>query len=80
MYSIISKLEQFTADAAADEQRAGKLLQQCSARDAWSHLCALKIVTKDRAHASRRITKRPWAADSYMSSITDKLVLGIARA
>jgi hypothetical protein len=74
---VVNHIEQFTADAAADEQLAGRLLQNAGTRDAWDGLCNLKIITRDRAHASRRITKRPWSADTYLNMVMTKLVLGI---
>ncbi|CAJ1437841.1 unnamed protein product [Effrenium voratum] len=67
---IADKVELFTADAASDEQLAGRLL---SSQGLFANL---RFVTKDRAHASTRLLERPWQADSELSRIVDQLALG----
>ena len=60
---IVEHVEFFTADAAGDEQRAGQILSTSEI------FPLLKLVIKDRAHATRRITKRGWAADDFISRV-----------
>ena len=70
---LLSIIEFFVSDAAGDEQKAGKLL-----RDGFRHLQpalpSLKVVVRDRAHASRRIISRGWSADPYLKSVLDMLL------
>ena len=65
-------LEQFTADAAADEQLAGQLLRERpvdpatvpgSAAQTYAVMAPnLKIVDRDKSHSFRRVTTLPWRA------------------
>jgi hypothetical protein len=59
-------VEVFAADAASDEQLAGRELQS-PADGGPAMLPNLKIVVRDKAHASRRLLSRPWAADAYLN-------------
>ncbi len=65
---LIERFENFVADAAADEQRAGRLLQK-------QELPGLKLILKDITHATRRLVKRPWAADPYLKAVVGVIVL-----
>ena len=59
---IMINIRFFTSDAAPDEQAAGNLLRRPPISDSWEKwLPNLRVVSRDRAHASRRITTRlPW--------------------
>jgi hypothetical protein len=80
MVHITQRIELFTSDAAADEQLAGDLLRgrrlAPSIREVWAPLANLKLVTKDRAHASRRLTSKPWESDTYLKEVLNRLVMG----
>ena len=70
---LVRIIEFFVSDAAGDEQKAGRIL-----RDGFKHLepalPSLKIVVRDRAHASRRIISRGWAADPFLKMVLDMLL------
>lgn len=79
--SIYRKVEHIAADAAADEQRAARDLRpravtEPSLRDTWAPLTNLKVVSRDRAHASRRLTKEPWKEDPYLRTVMERMVTG----
>ena len=71
---IRKHVEVFAADGAADEQLAGRMLMESSARGADSELGValprLRLITRDKAHASRRLLQRTWTADTYISCLT----------
>jgi hypothetical protein len=114
-----SKIEMFDADAATDEQRAGRVLQGKSESLSIGHgasavLPNLKLILRDRTHAAtrlpprpcchccvprlltaalptvpdpvlpniylslrrRRLTKKPWLADPFLMSTTEKYFWG----
>ena len=77
---VIMAIEQFNSDAAKDEQNAGALLREANPEPAlaevWNHCPNLKIVSRDRAHASRRLTKRPWKADGFLEEVMSKVIHG----
>lgn len=76
---LVQTIECFTSDAAADEQLAGELLKSTNevptVRDNFPALANLKVIARDRAHAARRITKRPWAADAELNRVMQQCVL-----
>lgn len=70
-------IECFTADAASDEQLAGEMLRNINAvplRDNYPLLSNIIVVTRDRAHAARRITKRPWQADPELNEVMRTMI------
>ena len=67
---IIKHVECFTADAAGDEQLAGRLLASSAL------FPRLRLVIKDRAHGSRRLTSRGWGADEYIDGVLKTIVTG----
>ena len=74
---IRNHIEMFTADGASNEQLAGKMLHPTSLRGDLQHkLPALRLVIRDKAHATRRITERTISADSRLNHIMDTIVLG----
>ncbi len=72
MARVCEAIEVFNADAASDEQLAGNILRGRRLGDlGLNHglLPAVKIIHKDKAHASRRIISRAVAADPFLQSI-----------
>ena len=71
---IRTHVEVFAADGAADEQLTGRMLMGSSGRGADSELGAamprLRLITRDKAHASRRLLQRTWTADVYINNLT----------
>jgi len=65
-------IEVFVADAAGDEQVAGRELQGCSS--SIPTLPNLHLVLRDKAHAARRVTSRPWRADTYNQNVAFEFV------
>ena len=59
-------------DAAYDECAAGELL--ISSPDARAAFPNLRIIGRERAHASRRILSRPQKADDYLSEVADRFL------
>ena len=62
-----STVECFSADGAADEQRAGKLMRGFF-KNLWIH-------QHDKAHACKRFLSRTWIADGYLKRIGELLCL-----
>ena len=74
---IRTHIEMFTADGASNEQLAGKMLHPTSLRgDLAMKLPALRLVIRDKAHATRRITERTISADSRLGHIMNTIVVG----
>ncbi len=76
---ILKRIEMYSADGAANEQLAGRLLHprvECSAD--VEKLPALKMVIRDKAHASRRLTQITFKVDAELSSICDLLLTDTA--
>ena len=61
-------VELFAADAAPDEQRAGKLLQ--------NYFPNLRLIQHDKAHAAQRILSRTFPTDSFLNQLITDLVTG----
>ena len=71
-------VELFNADAAADEQLAGRLLaglRKC-ADDSGPYFPNIKVLNKDKAHAARRITSRTWMRDVYLKQVAMGFAIG----
>ena len=78
---IRKHIEMFTADGASNEQLAGKMLHPTSLRGELDlKLPALRLVLRDKAHATRRIAERTFAADSRLENIMQTMVLGQSSA
>jgi hypothetical protein len=74
---IRTHIEMFTADGASNEQLADKMLHPTSLRgDLAMKLPALRLVIRDKAHATRRITERTISADSRLGHIMNTIVVG----
>ncbi len=74
---ILKITEFFAADGAENEQLAGRLMKEAKSQTTmglWRSTCPnLRIVERDRAHALRRVTKRPWTADKRLARVIDKV-------
>ena len=71
---ILKRIEMITADGAANEQLALKLLHPMSARTSKvgvGKLPGLKLILRDKAHASRRLTERTFRSDPLLQQICD---------
>ena len=74
---ILKRIEMITADGAANEQVALKMLHPSSVRTSpvtLGKLPGLKLILRDKAHASRRLTERTFRRDTYLWQIFDLLV------
>ena len=86
---MLRRIEMITADGAANEQLALKLLHPMSARTLGpkrsaaqaqdpsakvGKLPGLKLILRDKAHASRRLTERTFRADPVLQRICDVLL------
>ena len=69
---VANIVEVFVADGAADEQLAGQMLLPTSTSE--HALPNLKMVCRDRAHASRRLLQRTWDKDDYIRGILGPLL------
>ena len=73
-----SKIHFWNTDGASECQLAGRLLQQgCRSiseqgKEVFSNL---QIVNWDTAHASRRVTTRPWKCDEYLNGVLQWVLL-----
>ena len=72
---ILQRIEMFSADGASAEQIAGRLLHPTSARvAAVDKLPSLKMILRDKAHASRRITERTFCRDPELALLANTLL------
>ena len=59
-----------TVDAAADEVLSSELMRASAWNGSQQKLTPnLRFVVRDKAHASRRITSRPWSADDVLKDV-----------
>ena len=74
---ILDRVEMFSADAAANEQVAGRLLHPSVERGASGKtLPSLKMVIRDKAHAARRLTQRTFKVDDQLAGVQATMILG----
>jgi hypothetical protein len=62
-------IEMFTADGAADEQLAGRLLTDFTGTAGEKLYPRLRYIVRDRPHASRRLLQRTWCKDDFLEEI-----------
>ena len=83
---LCDTIEVFNADAAADEQLAGRMLQDGAGADPGggdpfgggaplSVFQNLKVINKDKPHGARRLLSRTWKRDPYLSKIATNTVM-----
>ena len=70
---LTNSIKFYFSDAASDEQLAGHALMEEAGDDAL--LPSLKLVGRDKTHASRRVLTRPWRADTYLSDCYDTVLM-----
>ena len=70
------------ADSAADEMASAEIMRSAalSVNGAEALTPNLQHVFRDRAHASRRLTSRPWHADPKLKEIMDYMCRGASMA
>ena len=74
---VSGSIESFVSDSASDEIRAGHFLaNQRTRTDYIETFPHLKIVTRDKPHATRRNLSRGWAADSFLHDVAQRFVFG----
>ena len=74
---LLPSVETFVSDAASDEIRAGHMLCGQSTRTQYlPRLPGLKVVVRDKPHATRRNISRGWKADACLDKIINMFVLG----
>ena len=72
--AVLQKIEALTVDSAADELLAGELMRgRCDLAPESIACPSLKLVVRDKTHASRRTTQKPEACDAFLTDIVDKL-------
>jgi hypothetical protein len=77
---VSEKIHYWNADGASDCQLAGQLCVKApqarplsqQGREAFPEM---KLVNWDAAHASRRLTSRPWAADRFVQGVVTLFVM-----
>lgn len=74
---ILGRVEMFSADGAANEQVAGRLLHPSVERGAsGKKLPNLKMVIRDKAHAARRLTQRTFKVDDKLADVQATMLFG----
>lgn len=74
---LLNSVETFVSDSASDELRAGQMLAgQSTTTQYLPRLPNLKVVVRDRPHATRRNVSRGWKADGVLHDILTRFVLG----
>lgn len=72
--TILQKVEALTVDAAADELLAGELMRgRCNLGQDRVMCPNLKLVVRDKTHASRRTTQKPETCDAFLTELVCKL-------
>ena len=72
----IKRIHLWNADGAADGQLAGELnLRSSQLAENQKTFGCLKAVSWDLTHGSRRLTSRPWKADSYLAELLDVFLI-----
>ena len=70
------RIEIFTADGAADEQLAGRLLAATQREDGAKLFPRLRHILRDKPHASRRLLQRTWCQDDFLREVQDRWLFG----
>jgi hypothetical protein len=75
--AVLTKVEALTVDAAADEVLAGEIMRgRCNMENDTIACPNLKIVVRDKTHASRRTTQKPEGCDVFLVELVDNLFKG----
>ena len=74
---VVQSIEVYVTDSAGDEIRAGFMLAGQSATSMLQpHFPGLRVVSRDKPHATRRNLSRGFKADDTLSEVLDRFVLG----
>ena len=77
----LQHVEMFSADGAANQKLAGRLLHPAVERaGAADKLPNLKMILRDKAHAARRLTQRTSKADSPLDELQRTMLFGVEDA
>ncbi len=75
---ILHQVEMFSADGAANEQLAGRLLHPAVERAGTAEkLPNLKMILRDKAHAARRLTQRTFKVDPLLDELQRTMLFGV---
>ena len=66
---ILSKIEAVCVDSASNETKSALIMRTSGLTP------NLKVIIRDRAHASRRLLSRPWKADPFLNEIAETVVM-----
>ena len=78
---VLQHVEMFSADGAANEQLAGRLLHPAVERAGTADkLPNLKMILRDKAHAARRLTQRTFKVDSPLDELQRTMLFGVEDA
>ena len=72
---VQSKIEAVCVDSASSETKSATLMKTPTNPDEQPLAPNLKAILRDRAHASRRMTCRPWKCDEYLALVADTIVM-----
>ena len=78
MRHLTSITEVYTADAAGDEQLAGRIMKGRQVGGALMEVPEfpnLKIIVSDKSHAARRLTQRGWKCDDFLWSVSNSFIM-----
>ena len=70
------RIEMFTADGAADEQLAGRLLAATQGAVGAKLFPRLRHIMRDKPQTSRRLSQRTWGQDEFLREAQDRWLLG----
>ena len=74
---ILERVEMFSADGAPNEQLAGRLLHTSVDRSSSAKkLPNLKMVIRDKVHATRRLTQRTFKVDALLAGVHTTMLCG----
>ena len=72
---VVASIETFVSDAASDELRAGHMLaRQSTASEYMPRFPFLKVIIRDKPHATRRFMSRGWKADGFLHEVAERFV------
>ena len=78
---VLQHVEMFSADGAANEQLAGRLLHPAVERAGTADkLPNLKMILRDKAHAARRLTQRTFKVDPLLDDLQRTMLFGVEDA
>ena len=73
--TVMMSIETFCSDAASDEVRAGHMLAGQSTTDLYlPRFPSLKIICRDKPHATRRNLSRGWRCDPFLQEVAGRFV------